>query len=117
MRAQGLGLRPRPTYRLGLPGGNRTPDLQLRRLLLYPTELPADVRDPFQETTSQTGRGGEIRTPDPLLPKQMRYQTALHPEKPAIIAGSTRPPSGYHEGYEPVARSILNQDLPVGRCK
>ena len=25
----------------GLPGGNRTPDPQLRRLLLYPTELPA----------------------------------------------------------------------------
>ena len=25
------------------------------------------------------GRGGEIRTPDPLLPKQMRYQAALHP--------------------------------------
>jgi hypothetical protein len=22
------------------------------------------------------GRGGEIRTPDPLLPKQMRYQAA-----------------------------------------
>ena len=27
------------------------------------------------------GRGGEIRTPDILLPKQARYQTALHPEK------------------------------------
>ena len=26
------------------------------------------------------GRGGGIRTPDPLLPKQMRYQTALRPE-------------------------------------
>ena len=26
------------------------------------------------------GRGGEIRTPDILLPKQARYQTALHPE-------------------------------------
>ena len=25
------------------------------------------------------GRGGEIRTPDILLPKQARYQTALHP--------------------------------------
>ena len=25
----------------GAPGGNRTPDLQLRRLLLYPTELLA----------------------------------------------------------------------------
>ena len=27
------------------------------------------------------GRGGEIRTPDPLLPKQLRYQTAPHPDK------------------------------------
>ena len=25
------------------------------------------------------GRGGGIRTPDILLPKQARYQTALHP--------------------------------------
>ena len=25
------------------------------------------------------GRGGEIRTPDILLPKQARYRTALHP--------------------------------------
>jgi hypothetical protein len=28
-----------------------------------------------------TGRGGGIRTPDILLPKQARYQTALHPDK------------------------------------
>jgi hypothetical protein len=27
------------------------------------------------------GRGGEIRTPDPLLPKQLRYQAALHPDE------------------------------------
>ena len=28
----------------------------------------------------QNGRGGGIRTPDPLLPKQMRYQAALRPD-------------------------------------
>jgi hypothetical protein len=28
----------------------------------------------------KTGRGGGIRTPDILLPKQARYQTALHPD-------------------------------------
>ena len=28
----------------------------------------------------ETGRGEVIRTPDPLLPKQMRYLTALHPD-------------------------------------
>ena len=27
------------------------------------------------------GRGGRIRTADPLLPKQMRYQTALRPDR------------------------------------
>ena len=28
-----------------------------------------------------SGRGGEIRTPDILLPKQARYQTALYPDR------------------------------------
>ena len=37
--------------------------------MLYPTELRA-----------LAGRGREIRTPDILLPKQARYQTALYPE-------------------------------------
>ena len=27
-------------------------------------------------------RGREIRTPDPLVPNQMRYQTALYPDEP-----------------------------------
>ena len=31
---------------------------------------------------SFAGRGGRIRTADPLLPKQMRYQAALHPDCP-----------------------------------
>ncbi len=34
------------------------------------------------------GRGGGIRTPDPLLPKQMRYQTALRPDCLQFIASS-----------------------------
>jgi hypothetical protein len=29
---------------------------------------------------SRNGRGERIRTSDPLLPKQVRYQTALRPE-------------------------------------
>ena len=41
--------------------------------MLYPVELRA-------LGSSLNGRGGEIRTPDPLLPKQLRYQAALHPE-------------------------------------
>ena len=31
------------------------------------------------------GRGGGIRTPDPLLPKQMRYQATLRPDS-AIVS-------------------------------
>ncbi len=27
------------------------------------------------------GRGGAIRTPDPLRPRQVRYQAALRPDK------------------------------------
>ena len=33
------------------------------------------------------GRGERIRTFDPLLPKQMRYQAALRPDKLAILHG------------------------------
>ena len=54
---------------VGAPGRIRTCDHPLRRRMLYPTELRA-----------LTGRGREIRTPDILLPKQARYQTALYPE-------------------------------------
>ena len=35
----------------------------------------------------KTGRGGGIRTPDILLPKQARYQTALHPDNLLFIDG------------------------------
>ena len=34
--------------------------------------------------TIKLGRGGEIRTPDILLPKQARYQATLHPERANI---------------------------------
>ena len=43
-----------------------------RRPMLYPNELRAQ---------HEIGRGRGIRTPDHLLPKQVRYQTALYPEK------------------------------------
>ena len=32
------------------------------------------------QTLMPNGRGGGIRTPDPLVPNQMRYQTALRPD-------------------------------------
>ncbi len=49
---------------------SRTCDPRLRRPMLYPAELQARI----------IGRGRGIRTPDILLPKQARYQTALYPD-------------------------------------
>ncbi len=42
------------------------------------------VSTPYYEllkTEKGGGRGGVIRTRDPLLPKQMRYQAALRPDR------------------------------------
>ena len=49
--------------------------LLTQRPMLYPVELRA-----LQNTQLTRGRGRRIRTADPLLPKQMRYQTAPCPE-------------------------------------
>ena len=43
--------------------------------MLYPVELRA-------RKVWSSGRGRGIRTPDILLPKQARYQTALYPVMP-----------------------------------
>ena len=37
------------------------------------------------------GRSGEIRTPDPLLPKQVRYQAALRSARPKCSSPAGRP--------------------------
>ncbi len=49
--------------------------------MLYPDELRAHIQK-LKPEFRIIGRGGEIRTPDILLPKQARYQTALHPVNP-----------------------------------
>ncbi len=57
--------------------------------MLYPVELRA-----LNSTESalanllrlEVGRGRGIRTPDPLLPKQVRYQTAPCPESRSQLA-------------------------------
>ena len=72
----------------GLPGGTRTPDLRLRRPLLYPVELRADKKGPETKMVGpfrMNGRSERIRTFDPLVPNQMRYQTALRSDKPHIL--------------------------------
>ena len=64
--------------------------------MLYPVELRArgeSLRQTIllgklqglQTTNYEFGRGGGIRTHDPLLPKQMRYQAALRPEEARIL--------------------------------
>ena len=61
----------------GAPERTRTSNPRLRRPVLYPVELQALSN---RYSFFQNGRGRGIRTPDPLLPKQMRYQTALCPD-------------------------------------
>jgi hypothetical protein len=41
----------------------------------------------WPELNVKIGRGERIRTSDPLLPKQVRYQAAPHPAKPPSIPG------------------------------
>ncbi len=43
------------------------------------------VSRPESRLNDLNGRGGGIRTPDPLLPKQMRYQATLRPDS-AIVS-------------------------------
>jgi hypothetical protein len=50
------------------------------------------------DVAEKSGRGGGIRTPDILLPKQARYQTALHPEKREVIITSR---AASLQGFEP----------------
>ena len=50
----------------------------------YGLEGRCSIRLSYGRSTNaislKNGRGGEIRTPDPLVPNQMRYQAALHPD-------------------------------------
>ena len=41
---------------------------------------------PFYMSRVVIGRGGEIRTPDILVPNQARYQATLHPEETELYA-------------------------------
>ena len=44
------------------------------------------------------GRSGEIRTPDPLLPKQVRYQAALRSARPSVQRNSAADPVHKEDG-------------------
>ena len=48
-------------------------------------EAPAEIQNGGgneRQAIEDIGRSGEIRTPDPLLPKQVRYQAALRSARP-----------------------------------
>jgi hypothetical protein len=106
----------------GLPGGDRTPDPQLRRLLLYPTELRTVIalrgpkaRKSTNKIAPQTGvceakidgRSTRIRTLDPLVPNQVRYQTAPHSE--ALYSNL----KDQRFAYWPLPKSISRSLSPV----
>ena len=65
---------------IGAPERTRTFNPRLRRPMLYPVELRAPYQMVHLRMAKKIGRGREIRTPDILLPKQARYQTALYPD-------------------------------------
>src|SRR6266498_173501 len=78
---------------VGTPDRTRTCYPRLRRPVLYPDELrahavrllvPACTLHQNTKGRREDGRSSQIRTDDPLLPKQMRYRAALYSE-PAII--------------------------------
>ena len=64
---------------------------------LEPATLGLEGRCSIQMSYGRilNGRGGEIRTPDILLPKQARYQTALHPVNPSRGQSANDTRTGY----------------------
>ncbi len=89
------------TSTTSVPGGTRTPDPRLRRPMLYPAELLAHIGAGDGNRTHVAGlegqnstielhplirkkkyRGGGIRTPGPMVPNHVLYQTEPHPVVP-----------------------------------
>ena len=69
--------------------------------MLYPNELRAHF-----------GRGGGIRTPDILLPKQARYQTALYPADPSPAMIAHRAASARAENLRHRQQRVPEHPLP-----
>ena len=65
----------------GAPEGIRTPDPQIRSLVLYPAELPAP-----RCSVRENGAPGEIRTPDPQIRSLVLYPAELR----ALCAAAAR---------------------------
>ena len=55
-----------------------------------------------KETMSESGRGSRIRTYDPLVPNQMRYQTAPYPDAASHNSGSILTPRSWSNDYRTI---------------
>ena len=58
-------------------------------MILFEYDADPDKQGPAKSIGGD-GRGGEIRTHDPLYPKQVRYQTALRPGPNLHLTGLFR---------------------------
>ena len=86
--------------------------------MLYPTELRTEIASAKDLTdrgvvvsAQNNGRGERIRTFDPLVPNQMRYQAALHPDKPLIIASNLELPAHRSQFAEKILWTLLPDGL------
>ena len=99
--------------RIGQPGGTRTPDIRLRRSVLYPVELRAEgvcsQAGRPRHRAKRDGRGGGIRTHDHLVPNQVRYQAALRPDKLRILLNKRRQSSAS-------ATSVVSTPTRTAEC-
>ena len=85
--------------------------------MLYPVELRAHPSSRLSrklracrrdEASARVGRGRGIRTPDTLLPKQVRYQTALYPAAPDPPVARTARRKG-PKCYEPLTLASIER--------
>jgi hypothetical protein len=63
------------------------------------------------------GRGERIRTFDPLVPNQMRYQAALHPDWALFYRGMPRCGPDTAKGRAGIRRRFLRPDWPFSLAK
>src|SRR4051812_17383883 len=86
--------------------------------------LTRSARLSFAASARQAGRGGVIRTRDPLLPKQMRYQAAprpgrvkeIHIQHRPIKQGCRRAPSACFAGTSRTRGRKNAVLIPVGEA-
>ena len=66
----------------------------------------------YHHQKQEIGRGREIRTPDPLLPKQMRYQAALCPD--ISFKKHPLPVRRWDDTRRPIRRQLFHLGAPEG---